>query len=104
MNIKDLSTSMASNIFALLYNFRALSITGYNNRTSAARTTDFLHTSGAPRDDAAGNPKLFRPRRRFCRIGATRIAWIRLNFPYRDNIGRNSNRASTKRLVGVSEQ
>jgi hypothetical protein len=95
---------MVSNIFALLYNFGTLFITGFNNRTSAARTTDFLNTSGAPLDDAAGYPKLFRPRRRFCRIGATKIPWVGLNFRYRDSIGQNSNRPSTKMLVGVSEQ
>jgi hypothetical protein len=70
MKIKGLLTSLVSNIFALLRGFSGLSINSGNNSTSAARIIEFLNTSGAPLADAAGYPKLLRPRRRFCEIGA----------------------------------
>ena len=70
---EELVTFPASNIFALLCEFAAVVISIFNKKTSATRTINFLNTSGAPLDDAAGYPKLFRPRWHFCVVGARKI-------------------------------
>lgn len=102
---EGLVTFLASNIFALLCAFSVAVISFYNKRTSATRTINFLNTSGAPLDDAAGYPKLFRPRRHFCAVGARKIpSWVNLKFLDRDANRQSSKRLTTKILVGVGEQ
>src|SRR5215813_3848149 len=105
LKIRGLATSLASNIFALLCASRSTLINGRNNRTSATRSTDFLNTSGAPLDDAAGYPKLFRPRWHFCREDF-RVSRLVLQAMGRGSSFGNpeSKIGALKNFVGVSEQ
>src|SRR5436305_1140428 len=93
LKLRGLAKTLDSNIFALLHRFRVLFINGCNDRTSATRSTQISDTSGAPLSDAAGYPKLLRPRRRFSRAGFRvcltnpelnsvheNLRWVRLNF------------------------
>lgn len=57
MKTKELRRVTNSNMFALLRHFAGVNINDGNSRTSAARYRNFLITSGAPLNDAAGYPK-----------------------------------------------
>lgn len=65
-----------SNMFALLCPCAASHINDLKKVTSATRFHDFQNTSGAPLSDAAGYPKLFRPRSHFSGIDE----WHNLHF------------------------
>ena len=56
MKTKELRKTTNSSMFALLRRFAGMNIKDGNSR-SAARNKDFLNTSGAPLNDAAGHPK-----------------------------------------------
>ena len=69
-----------SNMFALLCPSVASHINDRKKVTSATRFHDFYDTSGAPLDDAAGYPKLFRPRSHFLGNVECKNEWKNLRF------------------------
>ncbi len=78
--MKPLHLPDNSSMFALLCVFAPAHISALNKVISATRFFDFHDTSGASLHDAAGYPKLFRPRSYFLGTVWWMNEWKNLRF------------------------